>query len=142
MVIHGQVAGRQRTGVLEEVAGHPVELIGGRDIAYLLAEDVPVELGAAFARGADVGDGEARVVRHGDQRGLAVARVALKADLFRVDCLVGFEVVEAAAGAPAPGLQRAPVVEFARLALVARPMMPLVRPAPLSSCTLVGMYSA
>ena len=91
---------------------------GGGDVFELFAEVAASELGAAFAGGADVGDGEARVVGHGDEGGLAVARVAFDADLFGVDGVVGFEVVEGAAGAPGPGAEDAPVVELAWLAFV------------------------
>src|SRR6187549_2587543 len=44
--------------------------------------------------------------------------MALDADPLRVHRLVGFKVVEEAAGAPSPGGERAPVVQRARLALV------------------------
>ena len=77
-----------------------------------------MQLGAAFAGGADIGDGEARIVGHGDERCLAVAGVAFDADLFGVHGLVGFEIIERAAGAPGPGAQRAPIVGLARLAFV------------------------
>jgi len=36
----------------------------------------------------------------------------------RIDCGVGFKVIEDAAGAPRPGAQRAPAVECARLAVI------------------------
>ena len=49
-------AGRERPGVFEEVARHPVVLAGAGHVAHLLAEDVPVELGAALAGGADIGN--------------------------------------------------------------------------------------
>ena len=79
-----------------------------------------MQLGAALARGADIGDREALVVRHGDQGRLAIARVAFDADLPGVHGLVGFEIIERAAGAPGPGAQRAPIVGLARLAFVAQ----------------------
>ena len=105
-------------GVLQEVAGHPVILAGGGDVLHQFAPVAAMDLGAAFARGADVGDRKTRVVRHRDEGCLAVARVAFDADLFGVHGLVGLEIIERAAGAPGPGAQRAPIVRLARLALV------------------------
>ncbi len=86
----------QGAGVLEEVAGHPVVLVGGGYVFDDLAPVAAVELCAALAGGADVGDGETLVVGHGDESGFAVAGVALDSKL-------------------------------------QRPMMPSVRPAPLSA---------
>ena len=83
-----------------------------------LAVDVPVEFGAGLAGGTDVADGEAGIVGHGDEGGFAVARVALDADLFGIDGFVGFEIVDAFAGAPGPGFEHTPVVGGARLAFV------------------------
>ena len=44
--------------------------------------------------------------------------MALDSDLLRVDCLVGFEIIQSAARAPRPCTQHAPVVEFPRLPFV------------------------
>ncbi len=113
-----QVVGRQRAGVLDEVARHPVVLARAGDVLHLLAEVPPMELGAAGARRADEPDREPLVVGHRDDGGLAVARQALDADLLGVDRLVGLKVVERAAGAPRPRPERAPVVQLSRLPLV------------------------
>src|SRR5207302_1888726 len=78
------------------------------------------QLDAAFAGGADEADGEALVVRHGDNRRLTVARQPLDADALGVDDLVGLEIIQGAAGAPGPSSQRAPIVGLPRLALVAQ----------------------
>jgi len=61
---------------------------------------------------------------------------------FRVHGLVGLEVVQGAAGAPGPGTQGAPIVQLAGWPRLSRPMMPSVRPAPLSAWTLVGVSVA
>ena len=104
--------------VLQEVAGHPVVLAGAGEVLDRFAPVAAMQLGAAFAGRSDQHDREARVERHRDERGLAVARDAFDADLLRVDRLVGLEIVETARRAPGPGAQRAPVVRLARLALV------------------------
>ena len=44
--------------------------------------------------------------------------MAFDADVLGVHGLVGFEIIHGAVGAPRPGAQRAPIVGFARLALV------------------------
>ena len=60
----------------------------------------------------------------------------LDADALGVDGLVGFEVVEQPAGAPAPA-ESAPQSSSARgWPLLTSPMMPDVSPAPQSACTL------
>ena len=102
-----------RRAVLQEVAGHPVVLAGAGEVLDGFAEIAAMQLGAALAGGADQHHREALVERHRHERRLAVARHAFDADLLRVDGLVGFEVVEAARGAPRPGAQRAPVVGLA-----------------------------
>ena len=104
--------------VLQEVAGHPVVFAGAGQVLHGFAEIAAVQFGAAFAGGADEHDGEARVEGHGHQRGLAVARNALDADLLGVHGFVGFQIIQAARRAPGPGAQRAPVVRLARLAFV------------------------
>ena len=73
MGIDGQVVPLERAGVLEEVAGHPVVLAGAGHVLHQFAEIAAVQLGAAFARGADEADGETLVVRHRHNGGLAVA---------------------------------------------------------------------
>src|SRR5205085_8293794 len=93
---------------------------GAGEAFYGLAEVAAVELGAAFAGGADEDDGEAWVVGHGDEGGLPVAGDAFDADAFGVDGLIGFEVVEAAGRAPGPGAEGTPVVGLAGLTFVAQ----------------------
>ena len=129
---------RQRAGVLEVVAGHPVVLARAGDVLDQLAEVAAVQLRAAGAGRADEADGEALVVRHRDERGLAVARQPLDADPLRVDGLVGLEVVERAARAPGPGRSAPQSSSLRGWPLLTRPMMPRVRPAPLSAWMLVG----
>ena len=91
---------------------------GAGEIAHLFAEIAAVEFSAAGSGRTDVADGETRVVGHGDERSFAVTGVAGDADLLSVNRLIGFKIIEAAAGSPGPGAERAPIVEFARLALV------------------------
>jgi hypothetical protein len=73
--------------------------IGAGDILHQLAPVPAVDLGTTFDGRTFEGDGEARIVRHGDGRGLAIARMALHANLFGVHGLVGFEIIESA-GSP------------------------------------------
>jgi hypothetical protein len=87
-----------------------------------------MQLGAAFPRGAHEHDREPRVERHGDERGLAESRDAFDPDLFRVDQVVGFQIVERARRAPGPRTQRAPVVRLARPAAVGEPDDPVRQP--------------
>ncbi len=47
--VDGKIAGRERSGIFQEIAGHPVILLRPGNIAHLLAKDVPVELRACFA---------------------------------------------------------------------------------------------
>src|SRR5439155_973052 len=115
-----QVVPLKRAGILEEVPRHPVVLAGRGDVLHQLAEVAAVELQAAFAGRADETDGEPLVVRHGDDRRLAVSGEALDTDLLSVHGFVRLEVVERPAGPPRPGAERAPIVELARLALVAQ----------------------
>jgi hypothetical protein len=75
------------------------------------AEVAAEELGAGFAGGADVSNGETRIVGHGDEDGIAVAGVAFEADLLGVHGFVGFKIVEGAAGSPSPRPQSAPIIE-------------------------------
>ena len=74
------LAAERRLGgaVLQEVAGHPVVLAGAGEVLDRLAEVAAVQLGAAFAGRADQDHREARLEGHGDERGLAVARDALR----------------------------------------------------------------
>jgi hypothetical protein len=116
--VDGEVFGIERAVVLDEIAREPVVFAGASEIAHLLAEIAAVEFGAACSGRADVGDGETRVVGHGDQRGFAVARVAGDSDLPGIYRFIRFKIVEAATGSPCPGAERAPIVELARLAFV------------------------
>src|SRR5271166_1517995 len=93
---------------------------GASDVFDNFSEVTAIEFGSAFAGRTYVGDRKALVVGHGDERGLAIARVAFDADLAGVDGFVGLEIVERATGSPSPGTQRSPVVKLARLALVAQ----------------------
>ena len=117
--VAGGLAAEGRLGgaVLHEVAGHPVVFAAGEAFDGL-AEVAAKQRCAAFAGRADEHHGEALIEGHGDERGFAVARDAFDADMLGVDGGVGFEVVEAAARAPGPGAQRAPVVGLARLAVI------------------------
>src|SRR4029453_2529387 len=84
------------------------------------AEVAAVDLGTALAGGADKANGEALIVRHGDDGRLAVAGQALDADLLGIHGLVRLEVIEGATGTPRPGAQCPPVVHLAWLPLVAQ----------------------
>ena len=95
-----------------------------------------MQLHAAGAGRPDESDGEALVVGHRDDGGLAVSRQALEPDVLCVDRLVGFEVVERAAGAPGPGLERAPVVELSWLPLVDQADDPARQPG-----AVVGLHA-
>ena len=131
--------GVERAVVLEEVAGHPVVFAGAGDVFHLFAAIAAIDFRAAFAGRADVGDGEARVVGHGDERRFAVARVAFDADLLGVHGFIGLEIIEARL-APQAQARSAPQSSSLRgWPLLTRPMMPCVRPSPLSAWTLVGM---
>ena len=138
--VDGKVAGvlaaerRLRRAVLEEVAGHPVVLAGTGEALDGLAPVAAVQLCAAFAGRADEHDGEALVERHRDERRLAVARHAFDADLLRVHGLLSLEVIERASTRPNPKRASAPQSSgFRGWPLLTRPMMPFVRPAPLSA---------
>src|SRR5262245_46021595 len=93
---------------------------GAREVFYQFAEIAAVEFSAALAGRTDKADGEPLVVSHRDQRGFAVTRKPLDADLFGVHRFVSLEIIQRATRAPSPGAQRAPVVGFARLAFVAQ----------------------
>jgi len=54
------------------------------------------QVGSACAGGVDVSDGEAWIVSHGDQGGLAEAGMAFDGDVAGIDGRVGFEVVDEA----------------------------------------------
>ncbi len=90
------------------------------DVFHQLAPVAPVQLDAALAGGADEADGEALVIRQGDNCRLTIARKALDADLLGVYRLVGLEIIQGAASAPRPGPQRTPIVHLPRLAFVAQ----------------------
>src|SRR5262249_36841593 len=87
---------------------------------HLFAEMAAMKFNPSGAGRANEANGEALVVGHGDDGGLAVAGEALDAELLGVHCLVSLEVIEGAAGAPGPGAQCPPIRRFARLALVAQ----------------------
>src|SRR5262245_26065990 len=93
---------------------------GAREVFYQLAEIAAAECRAALAGRADKADGEALVVGHRDQRGFAITRKPLDANMPGVHRFVGLEIIERATRAPRPGAQRSPVVGVARLAFVAQ----------------------
>ncbi len=111
MRIYREVTGRPAaerrflSAVLQEIAGHPVVLAGAGQVLDRLAPVPAMQLRAALARRANQHDGKPPVVRHRHECGLAIPRDTFDADLFRVDRLVGFKIVEAARGAPGPGAQ-------------------------------------
>ena len=49
VIVHGHVGHRQRPVIFEKISRHPVVLAGGRHIAHLLAVNMTVKLGPAFA---------------------------------------------------------------------------------------------
>src|SRR5450759_2952381 len=100
MRVHRQVIRGQRTGVLEKVTSHPVVFVRSGNVSDLLPEISPVERRATGARGTHVGDRKTLIVRHGYQSSLAVARVPLNPDLFRVHRFVGLEVIQGTTGTP------------------------------------------
>src|SRR5262249_11818975 len=91
-------------------------------VLHRLAKDMPVQLDAAFAGRADQPDRDPRIKRLGHNRGLAIAGEALDTHFLRVypRVRVLLEVVYQPADAPRPGPQRAPIVRFSRLALIAQ----------------------
>ena len=95
-------------GVFEEVAGHPMVLARTGDVLECLAQVTAIELSSAGSGRTDVGDGEAGVVGHGDEGGLAEAGVAEDSNLFCVDGLVGLKVVEGATSSPGSGTDASP----------------------------------
>src|SRR6185503_2846964 len=100
-------------------SSHPVILVGRGDVLHDLAPITTVELRAAGTGGTDVGDGEARVIGHRHDGGLAVALMAFESDLLRVHSLVGLEIIQRTTRAPSPRAQRAPVLRLTGPALVA-----------------------
>src|SRR5688572_27981631 len=124
MGVDGKVAGVFGAGlgfgraVFEEVAAHPMILAGSGEVLVHFAEVAAEETGAAFAGGTDEGDCEAGIESHGDERGFAETGDAFDADFFWVYGEIGFEVIERAGSAPAPGAEGAPIFGFAGLALV------------------------
>src|SRR5439155_25149228 len=98
--------------------GHPVLFVRCGDVFHQLAPIAAVQLDATFAGGADKGYGQARVIRHGHDRSLAIARVALQAESLGVHGFIGLKLIQSAAGAPGPSPQGAPIVQLAWLALV------------------------
>ena len=78
-----------------------------------------MQLGAAFAGGTNISDGETRFIRHRHERRFAITRVAFEADLFGVHRFVSLEIIQRAARAPGPRTQRAPIIDLARLSFVA-----------------------
>ena len=120
--VDGHVGGgdlfRRELGVLQIISAHPVILAGAGDVLELLAEAAAGEVGPTGAGGADIGNDKAGFVGHGDQSGLAAARVALDGDVVSVDDGIGVEIVHQARGAPGPSAQNAPVFQLARLAVI------------------------
>ena len=139
----GRSSGVQRAGVLDEVAGHPVVLARAGDVLHLLAEVAAMQLGAALAGRADEADGEALVVGH--RRRAPPCRSATGPR-----CRPASRPPPCRSrSSPAPGWRPRPrrAARPSRPACAAgpcctRPMMPLVRPAPLSAWMLLGMRIA
>ena len=94
--------------VFQEVAGHPVVFAAAGEIFHRFTPIAAMQFRAAFAGGAHQHQGEALIVRHGHQSRLAVARHTFDSDMFRIDGLVGLEIIEATARAPGPGAQGCP----------------------------------
>jgi hypothetical protein len=80
-----QVVWRQRAGIFQEIAGHPVVFVRRGNIFDELAEMPPVKRRSAHARRTDIADRETRIVGHGNQGRLAVARMPLDTHMFCVD---------------------------------------------------------
>ncbi len=91
---------------------------GTGEVLDLFSKLPPQDLGPAFARRTHKSNRKARIVGHGQQRRFSVARKAFDTDLLGVNGLVGFEIIESAAGAPRPSAQHSPIIQFARLAFV------------------------
>src|SRR6188768_338042 len=77
-----------------------------------------MELGAAFAGGADQGDGKALIEGHRDERRLAEAGDSLDPDFLRIDRSIALEVIEATTRPPGPCTERAPIIRLTRLGFV------------------------
>jgi hypothetical protein len=118
MRVDGQIVWSERSGILEEIARHPMIFTGGSDVFHLLAESSPQDLGSARTRRSDKSNREMLIVCHRNQRCFAVTREAFNANLPGIDGLVALKIIESTARAPSPGTQRAPVVEVARLSSV------------------------
>src|ERR1700719_2183917 len=108
MGVHGNIAGILAaeggvgSAILQEVAGHPMIFDSSREVLDRLAPITAMQLCSTLAGGTDQNHGEASVVRHRDQRRLALARTALDPDLLRVRSLIALEIIEPASRAPAP----------------------------------------
>src|SRR4029077_14683225 len=99
----------ERASIFEEVPGHPVIFGSGSDVFELLAKVAAKDFCATSTGRTDKGDGEPLIGGHGDESGLAVAREALDGDVFGIDGVVGFEIVDSATGAPGPRTEYAPI---------------------------------
>ena len=91
--IHRHIARVQRSGVLQEIAGHPMVFIGRGDVLHRFSKIAAVQLQAALAGRADEGDGESLVVGHGDRGSFTVTGVAFDADAFGIHRFVSFEII-------------------------------------------------
>jgi len=119
----GVLAAERRLGraIFQKIARHPVILAGTREVFHGLAEIAAVRLGAAFAGRADEHERKTRLERHGDERGLAVARDAFNADVPSIHGRQRLKIIESARRAPTPGAQRTPLLRRAVVALVGEP---------------------
>ena len=79
-----------------------MNVAGGGQVFHRLTPIAAVQLGAPFARRTDEHDRKPRVVRHRDQRGLAVAGHAFDADSRRVHARIGLQMLERARRARGP----------------------------------------
>ena len=104
--------------VFNVVAGHPVIFSGIGQVLHPFAEDAAVQRGPALSGRSDEAHVEALLEGQRDQRGFSVTGNPFNAHVCGIYIRVGLQVVKAAGGTPGPCTQGAPVVRFARLALV------------------------
>src|SRR6266540_3672299 len=93
MRVNGQIFRRERAGVLDDVAGHPVVRTRSCEILNQLAKSAPVKLRATFPRRTDEANRESLVVSHRDQRCLAIAREPFDAYALGIYGFVCLEIV-------------------------------------------------
>src|SRR4030095_1130793 len=79
-----------------------------------------MKFGSTCTRRTNESDCESLIIRHRNQCSFAVTRESFDTDLFCVHGLVRLEVIECTTCAPGPRTQRTPVVQLARVALIAK----------------------